>query len=103
MILAEGAEGYKSEERWANAITSTLEFTEWAGDIAFSALMAYATGGLVSTAAGMIKGGMIEALKLFIYEPDKTLNDFWDMQINKFVPMLMNMAKGRLLSIENIE
>lgn len=25
------------------------------------------------------------------------------MQINKFIPMLMNMAKGRLLSIENIE
>lgn len=103
LILAEGAEGYKSEERWANAITSTLEFTEWAGDIAFSALMAFATGGLVGTAAGMIKGGMIDALKLYVYEPDKTLNDFWKMQTDKFVPMLMNMAKGRLLSIENIE
>jgi hypothetical protein len=103
LILAEGAEGYKSEERWANAITTTLEWTEWAGDIAFSALMAYFTGGLGGTAAGMVKGGMIDALKLYIYEPDKTLDDFWQMQTDKFVPMLMNMAKGRLLSIENIE
>ncbi|MCC7520898.1 MAG: hypothetical protein IT220_04625 [Flavobacteriaceae bacterium] len=103
LILAEGAEGYKSEERWANAITTTLEWTEWAGDIAFSALMAYFTGGLGGTAAGMAKGGMIDALKLYIYEPDKTLDDFWKMQTDKFVPMLMNMAKGRLLSIENIE
>ncbi|MFA5297843.1 MAG: hypothetical protein WC389_06500 [Lutibacter sp.] len=103
LILAEGAEGYKSVDAWASAITSTLELAEWLGDIAFSALMAYATGGLGGTAAGMVKGGMLEALKMYIYEPEKTFDDFWDMQINKFVPLLMNMAKGRLLSIENIE
>ena len=103
LILAEGAEGYKSVDAWASAITTTLEWTEWAGDIAFSALMAYTTGGLGATAAGMVKGGMLDALKLYIYEPDKTVKDFWKMQTNKFVPMLMNMAKGRLLSIENIE
>lgn len=108
LILAEGAEGYKSVDRWATAIETTLEWTEWAGDIAFSALMAYATGGLaagglLATGAGMVKGGMIEALNLYIYKPNATLEDFWDIQTQKFVPMMMSMAKGRMLSIENIK
>lgn len=108
LILAEGAEGYKDVDRWATAIETTLEWTEWAGDIAFSALIAYATGGvaaggLLATGAGMIKGGLIDALNLYIHEPNATLEDFWKMQTQKFVPMMMNMAKGRLLSIENIE
>lgn len=103
LILAEGAEGYKSVDAWASAITSTLELVEWLGDIAFSALMAYATGGLGGTAAGMVKGGMLEALNMYIYEPEKTFDDFWDLQVSKFIPLLTNMAKGRLLSIENIE
>ncbi|SFS60288.1 hypothetical protein SAMN04488006_2290 [Lutibacter maritimus] len=103
LILAEGAEGYKSVDAWASAIVTTLEWAEWAGDIAFSVLMAYTTGGLGATAGGMIKGGLIDALRFYIYEPDKTFDDFWKMQTDKFVPMLMNMAKGRLLSIENIE
>lgn len=108
LILAEGAEGYKSVDRWATAIETTLEWTEWAGDIAFSALMAYATGGLaagglLATGAGMVKGGMIEALNLYIYKPNATLDDFWDIQTQKFVPMMMSMAKGRMLSIENIK
>ena len=103
LILAEGAEGYKSEARWASAIESTLEVAEWAGDIAFSALAAFATGGLGATVVGVGKGGLIDALKFYFYEPDKTLEDFFDMQINKFIPLLMNMAKGRLLSMDNIE
>ncbi len=108
LILAEGAEGYKSMDRWATAIETTLLWTEWAGDIAFSALMAYATGGyaaggLLATGGGMIKGGLVEALNLYIHEPDATLDDFWKIQTQKFVPMMMSMAKGRLLSIENIE
>ena len=103
LILAEGAEGYKSVDAWASAIVTTLEWAEWAGDIAFSVLMAYFTGGLGATAGGMIKGGLIDALRFYIYEPDKTFDDFWKLQIDKLMPMLMNMAKGRLLSIENIE
>lgn len=103
LILAQGAEGYKSMEAWANAITTTLEWTEWAGDIAFSALMTYWTGGLGATGAGITKATMIEALNMYIYEPNATVEDFWNRQTQKFVPLLMNMAKGRLLSIENIE
>ncbi|MCB0474452.1 MAG: hypothetical protein KDC69_02190 [Flavobacteriaceae bacterium] len=108
LILAKGAEGYESEAAWANAITVTLEWTEWAGDIAFSALMAYATGGLaagglVATGAGMLKGALVEALQAFASDPQISFDEFMKRQVDKFVPMLMNMAKGRLLSIENIE
>lgn len=103
LILAEGAEGYKSEEAWANAITITLEWTEWAGDMAFSALAAFYLKGVGATAAGMIKAKMIEALNFYIYEPEKGWDVFASRQLDSIMPLLMNMAKGRLLSIENIE
>ncbi|HOO95457.1 MAG TPA: hypothetical protein PLH60_06940 [Proteiniphilum sp.] len=103
LILAEGAEGYKSEEAWANAITVTLEWTEWAGDMAFSALAAFYLKGVGATAAGMIKAKMIEALNFYIYEPEKGWDVFASRQLDNIMPLLMNMAKGRVLSIENIE
>jgi len=103
LILAEGAEGYKSEEAWANAITVTLEWTEWAGDMAFNALAAYYLKGVGATAAGLIKAKMIEALNFYIYEPEKGWEEFKSRQIQSLVPMLMDTAKGRILSIENIE
>lgn len=103
LILAEGAEGYKAEEKWANYITTTLEWTEWAGDLAFNALVAY----YMKSAAGsvgisMAKAGMIEALNYYIYE-NGTLDDFMNRQYEKIVPLLINVAKGRLISVENIE
>lgn len=103
LILAEGAEGYKSEEAWANAITVTLEWTEWAGDLAFSALTSFYLKGLGATAAGMIKAKMIEALNFYIYEPEQGWDVFASRQLDTIMPLLMNMAKGRVLSIENIE
>ncbi|MFT3845595.1 MAG: hypothetical protein QM725_11110 [Lacibacter sp.] len=103
LILAEGAEGYKTEEAWANYITTTLEWTEWAGDLAFNALVAY----YMKSAAGavglsMAKAGMIEALNYYIYE-NGSLDDFMDRQYSKIVPLLVNVAKGRVISVENIE
>ena len=103
LILAEGAEGYKSEEAWANAITVTLEWTEWAGDMAFNALAAFYLKGVGATAAGLIKAKMIEALNFYIYEPEKGWEEFKSRQIQSLVPFLMDTAKGRILSIENIE
>ncbi|MDP3313721.1 hypothetical protein [Lutibacter sp.] len=103
LILAEGAEGYKSMEVWANRITVTLEWTEWAGDLAFNALAAYYLKGVGAVGASMVKGGMIEALNFYIYDNDKGWDVFVDRQYEKIIPFLMNVAKGRLISIENIE
>lgn len=104
LILAEGAEGYKAEEKWANAITTTLEWTEWAGDLAFNALAAYYMKGnpLGSVGLSMTKATMIEALNYYIYE-NGTVDGFMDLQYQKILPLLINVAKGRLISIENIE
>ncbi len=103
LILAEGAEGYKSMEVWANRITVTLEWTEWAGDLAFNALAAFYLKGVGATGASLVKGGMIEALNFYIYDNDKGWDVFADRQYQKIIPFLMNVAKGRLISIENIE
>lgn len=103
LILAEGAEGYKSMEVWANRITVTLEWTEWAGDLAFNALMAFYLKGAGATAVGLSKGVIIEALNFYIYDNDKGWDVFADRQYEKIIPLLMNVAKGRLISIENIE
>ncbi|MFZ1678785.1 MAG: hypothetical protein WAT91_15995 [Saprospiraceae bacterium] len=102
LILAEGDQGYKSQERWANGITTTLEWTEWAGDLAFNALAAYYLKGIGAVGASLIKGAMIEALNFYIYE-NKPIDEFIDRQYEKIIPFLVNVAKGRLISVENIE
>jgi len=108
LILAEGAEGYKDVEVWADRIVTTLEWTQWAGDIAFNALSSYymarfgAAGGLGAVGLGWAKDGVIEGINFYIYE-DQPVEVFFDRQYQKIVPLLMNVAKGHVLSIENIE
>ena len=103
LILAEGAEGYKEEEKWANYITTTLEWTEWAGDLAFNALVAYyMKNPAASVGINMAKAGMIEALNFYIYEKGG-IDEFMDRQYEKIIPLLLDVAKGRLISVENIE
>ena len=104
LILAEGAEGYKAEEKWANAITTTLEWTEWAGDLAYNALVAYYMKGSAAgtVAVSMLKSEMIEALNYYIYESGG-IEGYVDKQYEKILPLLLNVAKGRLISVENIE
>lgn len=103
LVLAEGAEGYKEVDKWANRIVTTLEWTQWAGDICFAALASYYLKGLGATAAGMIKAEMIDAINFFIYEKETGWEAFKNRQIDKLMPYLMSTTKGRLLNIENIE
>lgn len=103
LVLAEGAEGYKEVDKWATRIETTLEWTQWAGDLCFAALASYYLKGLGATAAGMIKAEMIDAINFFIYEKDTGWEAFKNRQIDKLMPYLMSTTKGRLLNIENIE
>lgn len=103
LVLAEGAEGYKEEAKWADRIVTTLEWTQWAGDICFTVLASYYLKGLGATAAGMIKAEMIDAINFFIYEKDSGWEAFKNRQIDKIMPYLLSTTKGRLLSIDNIE
>lgn len=103
LILAEGAEGYKSVEAWANRILTTLEWTEWAGDICFQVLASYFLKGAGAAGASMLKAEIIDAVKFFIYEKDRSAEAFVLHQVDKFLPYLMSATKGRLLSVENLQ
>jgi len=108
LILAEGAEGYKNVEVWANRIVVTLEWTQWAGDIAFNALVSFymaqygAAGSVGSVAISSAKEEIIEGINFYMYE-DLPAEVFIDRQYQKIVPMLMSVTKGHILSIENVE
>jgi len=108
LILAEGAEGYKNVDIWANRIVVTLEWTQWAGDIAFNSLLSFymarfgAAGGVATVAINTAKEEIIEGVNFYIYE-DQPIEVFYDRQYQKIVPMLINVTKGHLISIENIE
>jgi len=65
LILADGAEGYKSEAEWANRIVVVLEWSEWAGDIAFNAAAAALCGPVGQIAAPMIKSAMVSAITCY--------------------------------------
>lgn len=103
LILAEGERGYRDMERWANTITHTLEWAEWAGDLAFNAVAAFYFKGLGATAASMVKAGMIEALNFYIYDYDKGIEYFVRKQLEKIIPYLLSSTKGRIISVDNIE
>jgi len=108
LILAQGAEGYKDVDAWATAIVETLEWMEWAGDLAFNALVSFymarygRAGAVGAVAINMAKSSVIEGINFYVYE-DLPVEIFFDRQYQKIVPMLMNVAKGHALSVENIE
>jgi hypothetical protein len=102
LILAEGAKGYESMERWANAITITLEWTEWAGDIAFKALMAFKAPHL-SMPVGIGKSVFMDALKFYLYESDKPISVFFQRQLSGVWDLLIGATKGRIISVKTIQ
>jgi len=65
LTLAEGGRGYEDEARWANYITETLDWTQWAGDMAFQAAVGSVTGPYGSVGAGMLKGFVISAINAY--------------------------------------
>lgn len=102
LILAEGAEGYKSVDRWASRIVTTLEWTQWAGDIAFSALMTYKAP-KYTMAANLTKGLLIDAINFKIYHGDKPISVFIEEQTAKLWSIIKSSIKGRVISVNNIK
>lgn len=108
LILAEGAEGYKDVDAWASGIEETLKWAEWAGDLAFNALVSFymarygKAGAVGGVALNLAKSSVIDGINFYIYE-DLPVEVFIDREYQKIVPLLMNVAKGRLISVENIE
>jgi tetratricopeptide (TPR) repeat protein len=65
LTLGEGGQGYANEAAWANYIATTLEWAEWAGDMAFGAVMGATTGPYGATGAGMLKSAVISAIHAY--------------------------------------
>ena len=68
LILAEGAEGYKDVERWADRIVTVLEWAEWAGKHCFDVVVKVKLGPKAVPAANFIRSMMIESIKAYYYE-----------------------------------
>ncbi|MCP4440811.1 MAG: hypothetical protein GY810_17965 [Aureispira sp.] len=101
LILAKGAEGYERYGDWAEGIEYTLEWAEWAGVLCFNAWMV-ALIGPYAPVASIVKGEMVEAIKFFIYEEDKTVEDFlWDELERNFFG-LFRAAEGRVIDPDRI-
>lgn len=65
LTLGEGGQGYENEAAWADRITVALEWTQWAGDMAFGAVIGTWTGPYGATGAGMLKAAVVSALNAY--------------------------------------
>ncbi len=65
LTLGEGGRGYADEARWADYITESLEWTQWAGDMAFGAAVGSFTGPFGSAATTTLKGMVISAINAY--------------------------------------
>ena len=65
LTLGEGGQGYANEAAWAGAITETLEWSQWAGDMAFSASIGTIAGPYGSFGAGVLKSSVISAINAY--------------------------------------
>jgi Flp pilus assembly protein TadD len=65
LTLGEGGQGYASEAAWAGAITDVLEWSQWAGDMAFNAVIGTWTGPYGAAGAGMLKGALVSAINAY--------------------------------------
>ena len=91
LTLGEGGQGYANEAAWADTITVTLEWTEWAGDMAFNAVIGSVAGPHGALGASMLKSAIISALNAYQdgQSPDAWL---WDNLCT-----LPGMMEGRLI------
>jgi hypothetical protein len=65
LTLGEGGEGYAKEAAWAGAITDVLEWSQWAGDMAFSAAVGSWTGPYGAIGADLLKGSIVSAINAY--------------------------------------
>lgn len=90
LILAEGAEGYKQEEAWANRIYVVLDWAQWAGDIAFGVVVGFYLGPHSAFAAQILKPTIVSAI--IAYREGQTPEQWLRDQLWGFVAILEGKA-----------
>ncbi len=77
LTLGEGGQGYANEAAWADNITYVLEWSQWAGDMAFTAAIGTVTGPYGAVGAGMLKTSVISAINA--YQEGRSAEDWlWE-------------------------
>jgi len=97
LTLGEGGKGYADEAAWAGTITEALEWTQWAGDLAFGAVIGTFTGPYGAAGAGMLKSGVISAINAYDEgrKPDEWLCDQF--------AMLPAMLEGKVIDPDTFQ
>jgi tetratricopeptide (TPR) repeat protein len=65
LTLGEGGQGYANEAAWADDITCVLEWSQWAGDMAFGAVMSTVTSPYGAVGANTLKSTIISAINAY--------------------------------------
>lgn len=97
LILAEGAEGYRAAEKWYTDVIELLEWAQWAGNLAFSAVAATVFGPY-APAVTIAKSYGIQALQ-YVLE-GKTLEQW--VYDSFTLHTLFKAAEGRLIDTDRI-
>jgi hypothetical protein len=68
LILGEGGQGYLAEGNWAARIETVLEWTQWAGDHCFNAVISLKLGPTGRKWAPVVRNLLIDCINAGIYE-----------------------------------
>ena len=97
LTLGEGGRGYADEAAWADHITVTLEWAEWAGDMAFGAVIGTVSGPYGATGASMLKTTVISALNA--YQDGRSAGE-WLWENLSTIPGIL---EGKVIDVNTFE
>lgn len=90
LMQGEGGQGYLEEAKWADRIVTVLEWWEWAGDLAFDAVVGTFAGPVGAVGASVMKSMIISAIRA--YQENQTASEWLWEQIKGYMVMGVDMA-----------
>ena len=97
LTLGEGGQGYASEAAWASAIAETLEWSQWAGDMAFGAVGGVWLGPYAAVGSGVLKTAVVSAINA--YQDGQSPED-WLWENACTIPGLL---EGKIVDVDTFE
>ncbi len=97
LTLAEGAQGYANEAAWNDNIIYALDWAQWAGDMAFGAVVGTMTGPYGAFGASQLKSGIISAINA--YQDGRSPEEWlWDN-----ICTIPGILEGKLIDVDTFE
>ncbi|MBN1569379.1 MAG: tetratricopeptide repeat protein [Acidobacteria bacterium] len=97
LTLAEGAQGYASEAAWNDNVIYALEWAQWAGDMAFGAVVGTVTGPYGAFGASQLKSAVISAINAY---QEGRGPDEWLWENLCTIPGIL---EGKLIDVDTFE